>query len=106
MSAASYPTLYNSYTARGYELDHLSIADWIAAYVPGGAASKLGQLLDVAYNIEYGAETSQQSSLNMLYLLGYSGQGQFRVFGPSNEKYHVHGGNDQLTTGLAAALPG
>ena len=106
VSAASYPTLYNSYTARGYELDHLSIADWIAAYVPGGAASKLGQLLDVAYNIEYGAETSQQSSLNMLYLLGYSGQGQFRVFGPSNEKYHVHGGNDQLTTGLAAALPG
>ena len=106
VSAASYPTLYNSYTARGYELDHLSIADWIAAYVPGGAASKLGQLLDVAYNIEYGAETSQQSSLNMLYLLGYSGQGQFRVFGPSNEKYHVHGGNDQLATGLAAALPG
>ena len=106
VSAASYPTLYNSYTARGYALDHLSIADWIAAYVPGGAASRLGRLLDVAYNIEYGAETSQQSSLNMLYLLGYSGQGQFRVFGPSNEKYHVAGGNDQLATGLAAALPG
>ncbi len=106
VSAASYPTLYNNYTARGYALDHLSVADWIAAYVPGGAASKLGQLLDVAYNIEYGAETSQQSSLNMLYLLGYSGQGQFRVFGPSNEKYHVHGGNDQLAAGLAAALPG
>jgi monoamine oxidase len=63
-------------------------------------------LLDTAYNIEYGAECSQQSSLNMLYLLGFSGQGQFRVFGPSNEKYHVRGGNDQLATGLAGRLSG
>ena len=37
-----------------------------------------------------------QSSLNMLYLLGYAGQGQLRIFGKSNEKYHVRGGNDQI----------
>jgi monoamine oxidase len=103
-SEASYPTLYNSYTQRGYELDHLSVLDWINKYVPGGIRSRLGQLLDVAYNIEYGAETSVQSSLNMLYLLGYSGQGQLRIFGPSNEKYHVRGGNDQIVMALAKAL--
>ena len=34
------------------------------------------------------------------------GQGQFRVFGPSNEKYHVVGGNDQITDRLAARLAG
>jgi monoamine oxidase len=106
VSAASYPTLYNLSTERGRELDNMSIADYIAAYVPGGRASKLGQLLDVAYNIEYGAEASEQSSLNMLYLLAYSGQGQLRIFGPSNEKYHVVGGNDQIPAGMAAALPG
>jgi monoamine oxidase len=106
VSAASYPTLYNSSTQRGRELDAMSIADWIQAYVPGGLKSKLGQLLDVAYNIEYGAETSVQSSLNMLYLLAYSGQGQLRIFGPSNEKYHVRGGNDQIPARLAAALQG
>jgi monoamine oxidase len=106
VSAASYPTLYNLSTQRGRELDAMSIADWIQAYVPGGMKSKLGQLLDVAYNIEYGAETSVQSSLNMLYLLGYSGQGQLRIFGPSNEKYHVRGGNDQIPARLAAALQG
>ncbi len=105
VSAASYPTLYTSYTARGLELDRMSITDWIAAYVPGGTASRLGQLLDVAYTIEYGAQCSVQSSLNMLYLLAYSGQGQLRIFGPSNEKYHVRGGNDQIATGLAALLP-
>jgi monoamine oxidase len=104
--AAGYPTLYNLSTDRGRVLDRMSIADWIAAYVPGGRTSNLGRLLDVAYNIEYGAETSDQSSLNMLYLLGYSGQGQLRIFGPSNEKYHVVGGNDQIAQGMADALSG
>jgi monoamine oxidase len=103
-SAASYPTLYNLSTPRGRELDAMSIHDWIAAYVPGGYSSPLGQLLDVAYNIEYGAECSVQSSLNMLYLLGYVGPGQFRTFGKSNEKFHVRGGNDQMPTILASRL--
>jgi monoamine oxidase len=104
VSAASYPTLYSGFTQRGFELDHMSIVDWINESVPGGINSRLGQLLDVAYNIEYGAESSEQSSLNLLYLLGYSGQGQLRIFGPSNEKYHVRGGNDQIPARLAAAL--
>ena len=34
----------------------MSIVDWIEESVPGGIGSKLGQLLDIAYNIEYGAE--------------------------------------------------
>jgi monoamine oxidase len=115
VSAASYPTLYNSSTQRGRELDQMSIADYITAYVPAsakgydvgpGLRSKLGQLLDVAYNIEYGGETTVQSSLNMLYLLAYSGQGQLRIFGPSNEKYHVKGGNDQVPAALASLLEG
>jgi monoamine oxidase len=106
LSAASYPTTYDNFTAAGYELDHMSILQWIESRVPGGHASPLGQLLDVAYNIEYGAEISDQSSLNLLYLLGYSGQGQFRIFGPSNEKYHVRGGNDQIVSRLAEAVEG
>ena len=79
----------------------MSIVDWIEESVPGGIDSRLGQLLDVAYNIEYGAESAEQSSLNLLYLLGYRGQGQLRIFGASNEKYHVVGGNDQIPARLA-----
>jgi monoamine oxidase len=105
-SAASYPTQYNLSTERGRQLDQMSITDWINAYVPGGISSKLGQLLDIAYNIEYGAECSVQSSLNFLYLIGYTGPGQLRVFGKSNEKYHVRGGNDQVPTRLADNLQG
>jgi monoamine oxidase len=104
VSAASYPTLYNYFTPRGFELDHMSLYEWIERYVPGGHGSRLGRLLDVAYNIEYGAESTVQSSLNMLYLLGYVGPGQFRTFGKSNEKFRVHDGNDQLASILAAKL--
>jgi monoamine oxidase len=107
VSAASYPTLWNLSTPRGRELDAMSITKWLDETCPnGGSESKLGRILDIAYTIEYGAECSEQSSLNLIYLLGYSGQGQFRIFGPSNEKYHVRGGNDQVTEALAAALSG
>lgn len=101
---AGFPTLYNDYTARGAQLDQMSITDWINQTVPGGLASPLGQLLEVAYTIEYGAECDVQSALNLIYLLGYNSPGQFTLFGHSNEKYHVRGGNDQIVTRLASLL--
>jgi monoamine oxidase len=82
----------------------MSVAQWIDARVPGGRQSRLGKLLEVAYVIEYGAEAAQQSSLNLIYLMGAVGQGRLRLFGPSNEKYHVRGGNDQIVKGLEKAL--
>jgi monoamine oxidase len=106
VSAASYPTTFETSTPRGRELDRMSIIDWIEETFEGGMDSKVGQLLDIAYNIEYGAESSEQSSLNLIYLLGYRGQGNLRIFGESNEKYHVAGGNDQITARLADRLAG
>ena len=104
LADAGFPTLYNRFTPRGAQLDQMSIVDWINESVPGGINSRLGQLLNVAYNIEYGAECERQSALSLIYLLGYNSPGQFSVFGSSNEKYHVRGGNDQIVTGLAAQL--
>src|SRR6476619_1960509 len=45
ISAAGYPTLYNSYTTRGQQLDQMSLYQWIENYVPGGHRSSLGALL-------------------------------------------------------------
>ncbi|HYF93243.1 MAG TPA: hypothetical protein VD969_13515 [Symbiobacteriaceae bacterium] len=45
----------------------MSIADWIEESVPGGTTSRLGRLLDVAYTIEFGAASAEQSALNLLY---------------------------------------
>ena len=106
LTSAPFPTLYNSFNQAGFDLDHLSLFDWIETRVPGGHTSRMGQLLDVAYNIEYGNVTTEQSSLNMVYLLGFQPQpGQFRIFGASDERYHIAGGNERLPQAIAAALP-
>lgn len=104
VKAAPFPTLWNSYTARGQVLDRMTISQWIELYVPGGLQSRLGRLLDVAYEIEYGAACSQQSALNLIYLLGYSSKQALEMFGESDERYHIRGGNDQLVSAMASRL--
>jgi monoamine oxidase len=71
LTAAGYPTRYDAFTNAGALLDAMSAYDWIETRVPGGHASPLGAVLDIAYAIEYGAETTDQSALNLLYLLAY-----------------------------------
>jgi monoamine oxidase len=106
VQAASYPTTYLIHTATGVALDQMSVFDWIESRVPGGHASPFGQLLDVAYNIEYGAESTDQSALNLVYLLGYGAKpGNFAIFGKSDERYHIVGGNETLPATIAGALP-
>src|ERR1051326_5993890 len=80
----SYPTLYNSFTSAGQFFDQMTLHDWIAQYVPGGHSSRMGALLNAAYNEEYGAETTDQSALNLIYLLGYkAGPGTWSIYGAS-----------------------
>src|SRR5205823_14771266 len=105
VNAASYPTTYKLSTPAGRVLDQMSIYDWIESRVPGGHSSPMGQLLDVAYNIEYGNVTQQQSSLNLVDLLGLSSNpGNFQIFGASDERYHIAGGNERLPQSIAASL--
>ena len=105
VQTASYPTTYRINTPGGIALDNMSAYEWIERKVLGGHRSAMGQLLDVAYNIEYGAETTDQSALNLVYLLGYSAKpGNFAIFGASNEKYHIVGGNQRLPETIAANL--
>lgn len=104
LNAAGYPTTWDGATHAGRAFDGMSIAKYIDRLVPGGRTSPFGKLLDVAYNIEFGAETSQQSALSLLYLLGYSDPNVFQVFGASDERFHIRGGNDQVATRLASIL--
>ena len=103
--SAPFPTLFNRFTPAGQTLDNLSLYDWIETRVPNGHASPMGQLLDVAYNIEYGNVTKQQSSLNLIYLLAFQPKPvSFNVFGVSDERYHIEGGNERLPAAIADDL--
>jgi monoamine oxidase len=101
-----YPTLYSSFTPAGQFFDQMTLYDWITNYVPGGHASNFGALLNAAYNEEYGAETTDQSALNLIYLLGFNASpGNFSIYGKSDERYHIVGGNSNLPVAIASSLP-
>ena len=108
LEAAGKSTTYDKFTPEGQKLDQMSVAEWIDSRVLGGRKSAIGALLDVAYAIEYGADTTDQSALNIVYLLGANkqieaGEG-FNVFGASDERYHIRGGNQQLPARIARHL--
>jgi monoamine oxidase len=104
--AAGPSTTYNSFTDRGRQLDYTPLSDYLHHTIPGGRSSKLARLLDVAYNIEYGAETNLQSTLNFLYLIGLEKQNPVALFGASDERFRIEGGNDQIPQRLARKLEG
>jgi monoamine oxidase len=102
VQATGYPTTYAVHTDAGVAFDQMSVYDWIDNYVPGKHGSAMGRLLDAAYNEEYGAETKDQAALNLMYLLGYKAiPGNFSIFGASDERYHIDGGNEQLPESIA-----
>ncbi len=106
VQAAPFPTLYDSFTAAAQQLDNTSLYDWIEQFVPGGHGSQMGQYLDSAYNQEYGLDSQYQSSLNLVYLLGFQAKpGKMSIYGKSDERYHIVGGNEQLPSAIAASLP-
>ncbi len=109
---APWPQLYNKYTAGGQQFDRMSVSEWIETYIPGGVASDFGALCVSAVLDEFGGDPDLQSALNLVYLLGQDDTAASGAqpkdhpeLGGANEKWHVHGGNDQLIYGILDRLP-
>lgn len=83
-----------------HELDRMTLAQW---FDRNGVSGWLRTLLEVAYTTEMGLECDQQSALNLLTFID-AGTDTFHLFGDSDERYHVRGGNDLVTSALAAKL--
>lgn len=81
-------------------LDRMTISGW---FDRNGVDGWLRRLIEVAYTTEMGLECDQQSALNLLTFIG-TDDGPFRIFGSSDERYHVRGGNDQVPRHLAARM--
>jgi len=97
---------WNSTTPAATAISNMTLRQWIDSRTPGGVASRLGQFLDVAYNVEYGADTVDQSAYAAVCMLGWqTNPGHFNIWGGSDERYHVVGGNDQVAHAVADALP-
>jgi monoamine oxidase len=81
-------------------LDRLSISQWLDK---AGVSGWFRRLLNVAYTTEYGLPPDRQSSLNFLLMIDPD-PSEFRMFGESDERYHVHAGNDSIPRALADKL--
>ncbi len=84
----------------------MTAAEWIDARVPGGSASRLGQLLVNAYGEELGGDPDEISAITVVSLLSGSPEDRFSPYEESDQRYHIRGGNDQLVTKLADGTGG
>jgi monoamine oxidase len=91
---------YHNPTPAALALDRISIAQWLDN---AGVTGWFRRLLDVAYTTEYGLPTDRQSALNFLLMIDPEPD-PFRMFGESDERYHVHEGNDLIPKMLAEKL--
>lgn len=81
-------------------LDRLSMTQWLDR---SGASGWLRTLIEVAFTTEMGLDCEEQSALNFLTFIDPATE-RFRVFGDSDERFHLRGGNDRIVQALGAKL--
>jgi monoamine oxidase len=91
------------HTETDRRFDQLSIAE----YLQGLAAEPwLRRAIEVAYVTVYGLDAGEQSSLNLLSLIGADASRGLSIFGDSDERWKVRDGSEHVARGLAAHLEG
>jgi monoamine oxidase len=89
---------WNDSTPAARELDQISAAEWLDGALPHRSHPLLREAVEQFMAEEYGLDVDRLSAIAMLL--------QFGPFGvESDERFHVHGGNDQLAWGMAERLP-
>lgn len=82
-------------------LDNLSLSKYLKEI---GASGWIKRFLEVSYESEYGLSPKKQSSLNLTLLISAdTDDGKLALFGSSDERYKVQGGNQRIPDALAAA---
>lgn len=80
--------------------DDMSIIDYLKEK---GMDGWLLSLFDVAFTTEYGLDAKEQSAINMLFLLDPS-MPNHNLFGTSDERYKIKGGNQRICDELAQRI--
>ena len=81
------------------ELDAMSLEEYLGKR---GVTGWLRDLIIAAYVSEFGLDAGKQSCLNLLTLVSLdTAGGRFAVFGDSDERFRIQGGNQALTDAMA-----
>lgn len=88
---------YEDHDATTVRFDNMSIKAYLDSI---GMHGFLRKGIEVAYLTEYGLETDVQSSINFLFLFTPDTSEGFHIFGSSDERYKIQGGNQSLTQAI------
>lgn len=80
------------------EFDAISISEYLDHI---GATGWIRNLIEVAYVTEYGLDAAELSCINLLSLIDTSMKDGFQIFGESDERFKIQGGNQRITDELA-----
>ena len=89
---------WDRHTRAARALDEMTAAEWLDAALPHRSQRLLRLATEQFMAEEYGLDVGRLSAISMLIAYGPFGA-------ESDERFHVHGGNDQLAWGLAERLP-
>ncbi len=92
---------YDDHDATTEYFDNMSIKAYLDSI---GMTGFIRKGIDTAYLTEYGLETDEQSSINFLFLFSANTANGFHIFGSSDERYKIEGGNKSLTQALYAQV--
>jgi monoamine oxidase len=93
----------DNWTARAMQLDQLPLSDYLES-LASSTERWVIDLLALAYHAEYGIPVDQQSSLNLVDLIGADATGSFAMFGDSDEAFRIAGGSSTLPDTLLSRL--
>ena len=108
VKSVPWPQTYNKHSSKGVTWDKMTVPQWISANLPGGSGTQFARLCLEDVISEYGGDPSDQSALNLTFLLGYDDSAGGKGYQPqsspvlagTDERWHITGGNDQLITNM------
>ncbi|MEO8105727.1 MAG: NAD(P)/FAD-dependent oxidoreductase [Actinomycetes bacterium] len=83
---------------RAQAFDEMTEAEWLTAETGESIDSPMGRLFSAGQASWYGLDADQLSASNLIDFYAVEWPGD-------DERYTIHGGNDQIPQGLAASLP-
>jgi monoamine oxidase len=84
-------------TPQAIKLDNTALSDYFQSLK---CKQWLKDIFIAAYIAEYGLDCTEQSTLNFLAMIDTQTNAGFKVFGESDERYRIKGGNSKIIEGL------
>ncbi|MBK9730474.1 MAG: FAD-dependent oxidoreductase [Chitinophagaceae bacterium] len=92
---------FDTYTPADLALDNISITAYTEKL---GLTGWFKEFINTSYTAEYGMEASEQSAINLLSIFDPGNGEEVKLYGDSDERYSVVGGNSKICNALSAEL--